>query len=57
MQLIDGKRSLPFSAETLPPLSHTGDEANKNTIIAVSRERFASHRTEIETKIEKWIAS
>lgn len=55
--MIDGKRSLPFSAETLPPLSHLGDEANKNIIIQVSRERFASRREEIETKIEKWIAS
>jgi DNA helicase HerA-like ATPase len=55
--MIDGKRSLPFSAETLPPLSHTGDEANKDTIIGVSRERFARRRNEIEDKIEKWIAS
>ena len=30
--MIDGKRSLPFSAETLPPLSRIGDEANKNII-------------------------
>ena len=53
--MIDGKRSLPFSAETLPPLTHHGDEAIKNTLIDVSRERFASRRDEIETKIEKWI--
>ena len=55
--MIDGKRSLPFSAETLPPLSRIGDEANKNTIIQVSRERFASRREDVESKIEKWIAS
>ncbi len=55
--MIDGKRSLPFSAETLPPLSHIGDEANKNTIIQVSRERFASRREDVESKIEKWMAS
>ena len=53
--MIDGKRSLPFSAETLPPLPHTGDEANKNVLIQVSRERFARRRAEIEDKIEKWI--
>jgi len=54
--MIDGKRSLPFSAETLPPLCRCGDEAQKNTIISVSRERFATRRAEIENKIEKWIA-
>lgn len=54
--MIDGKRSLPFSAETLPPLALNGDEAQKDVIIQVSRERFASKREEIENKIEKWIA-
>jgi hypothetical protein len=49
--MIDGKRSLPFSAETFPPLPRTGDEANKNTIIQVSHERFASRREKIESKI------
>ncbi len=53
--MIDGKRSLPFSAETLPPLCLMGDEAKKDILIQVSRERFASKRCEIESKIEKWI--
>ena len=53
--MIDGKRSLPFSAETLPPLCLCGDEAQKNTLIQVSRERFAVRREEIAGKIEKWI--
>lgn len=52
--MIDGKRSLPFSAETLPPLPHTGEEANKDTIVAVSRERFTTRKSEIEGKVEKW---
>jgi hypothetical protein len=52
--MIDGKRSLPFSAETLPPLCRCGDEAGKDTIIRVSRERFASRREDITGKIEKW---
>ena len=51
--MIDGKRSLPFSAETFPPLSHVGDEAMKNVIISVSRERFAVRRAEIEDKNRK----
>jgi hypothetical protein len=55
--MIDGKRSLPFSAETLPPLSRIGDEASKNVLIQVSRERFASRREDVESKIEKWMAS
>lgn len=53
--MIDGKRSLPFSAETLPPLGKRGDEADKDTIIAVSRQRFASSKADVENKIEKWI--
>ena len=54
--MIDGKRSLPFSAITLPPVCRCGDEAQRDTIVAVSRERYASRRTDIENKIEKWIA-
>ena len=53
--MIDGKRSLPFSAETFPPLSRIGDEAQKDTLIQVSRERFAIRRANIADKIEKWI--
>lgn len=54
--MIDGKRSSPFSMETLPPLPPCGDEAQKETLIRVSRERFATPREEIEGKIEKWFS-
>jgi type IV secretory pathway TraG/TraD family ATPase VirD4 len=54
--MIDGKRSTPFSAETLPPLTPQGDEAMKDTIIRVSRERFASKREDMTAKIEKWFS-
>lgn len=54
--MIDGQRSLPFSAETLPPLCLCGNETKRDNIVAVSRERFASRRLEIEGKIEKWIS-
>jgi len=54
--MIDGKRSKPFTAETLPPLAPNGDEASMETVIKVSRERFALSRTEVEEKIEKWFA-
>jgi len=54
--MIDGKRSRPFTAETLPPLALEGDEANMDTVIKVSRERFGRPRAEVETKIEKWFS-
>jgi len=54
--MIDGKRSVPFSAVTLPPCCKQGDEAPRDTLIAVSRERYAVHRAEIDQKIEKWIS-
>lgn len=54
--MIDGKRSNPFSAETLPPLAREGDEAMKDTLIRVSRERFASKRADMTEKIEKWFS-
>ena len=54
--MIDGKRSAPFSAQTLPPCKKRGDEAEKDTLIAVSRERYARSRADVEAKIEKWIS-
>ncbi|MHB8660957.1 MAG: type IV secretory system conjugative DNA transfer family protein [Minisyncoccota bacterium] len=54
--MIDGKRSKPFSMETLPPLPYAGDEAQRDTLIRVSRERFASRREDIADKIEKWFS-
>jgi len=54
--MIDGKRSIPFSAETLPPLAPQGGEAQKDILIRVSRERFASKREDITGKIEKWFS-
>ena len=54
--MIDGKRSKPFTAETLPPIALNGDEASMENVIRVSRERFAQPRKEVETKIEKWFA-
>jgi hypothetical protein len=54
--MIDGQRSLPFSAETFPPVHHAAGDADRNTVITVSRERFARKREDIETKVEKWIS-
>ncbi len=51
--LIDGIASNPFSAETLPPIKK-GEEANRDKIVKVSREKFGMSREVIEKKIEKW---
>ena len=50
--MIDGVASEPFSAKTLPPLS--GMEGNREKIIAISRERYAKPRSQIEDKITRW---
>jgi type IV secretory pathway TraG/TraD family ATPase VirD4 len=54
--MIDGKRSRPFSMETLPPFAHKDNEARKSTLIEVSRDRFAIKREEIADKVEKWLS-
>lgn len=50
--MIDGVASQPFSAVTLPPTWR--EEGNREKIIKVSRERFATKRTIVEEKIAKW---
>ncbi len=51
--LIDGVASRPFSATTLPPIAKS-EVSNKEVIIRVSRERYASDREEVEDKIARW---
>lgn len=50
--MIDGVASQPFSAVTLPPTWEV--QGNKEKIIKVSRERYATERTVVEEKIAKW---
>ncbi len=50
--MIDGVASDPFSAAILPPLSQT--HGNHDTVVAVSRERYASGREVVEDKISRW---
>ena len=52
--MIDGKTSQAFSAVTLPPIDKNGEEAEKKTIVRVSRERFTIPRDIIEEKIHNW---
>jgi len=52
--MIDGKMSRAFSAVTLPPIPKTGDEAERDVILRVSRERYTVPRDTIEEKINSW---
>lgn len=51
--MIDGVAGRPFSARTLPPLPIL-EESNKDKIIKVSREQFATPRLKVEEAISKW---
>lgn len=53
--MIDGIGSAPFSATTLPPISHSGDTF-KNQIIESSRKQFAHPRSGVEAIIAAWLA-
>lgn len=50
--MIDGISSQPFSATGLAPLS--GESGNREKIINVSRERYATARAIVEDKISRW---
>jgi hypothetical protein len=50
--MVDGVATTPFSATALPPIAQrTGSE---DKVIAVSRERYAAPRLEIEEKVLRW---
>jgi len=55
--MIDGKMSRAFSAITMPPIQKNGNEADRETILRVSRERFSVPRDTIEEKIKDWFNS
>jgi CxxC-x17-CxxC domain-containing protein len=52
--MIDGIAGDAFSAVTLPPVELKGTIENEETVIRVSRERYASSRVEVEDKINRW---
>jgi hypothetical protein len=53
--MINGISSAPFSATSLPPI---GDETGtEQKVIAVSRERYATDKSEVESKINKWMGA
>mgnify|MGYP001576207939 FL=1 len=53
--MIDGVSSQPFSATTLPPWG--GEVNNRDKIVKVSRERYATPRAVVEEKIVRWSAA
>lgn len=50
--MVDGVSTQPFSASTLPPIETRTNSEEK--VIAVSRERYAEHRSIMEEKILRW---
>ncbi|HYE22387.1 MAG TPA: type IV secretion system DNA-binding domain-containing protein [Verrucomicrobiae bacterium] len=53
--MINGMSSKPFSATTLPPISHPTGNIDK--VIKVSRERYGTPRPTVEEKISKWLGA
>lgn len=52
--MIDGIAGDAFSATTLPPIEIQATKQNAETIIRVSRERYANGREDVEDKIRRW---
>lgn len=52
--MIDGVAGDAFSATTLPPINVSETEMNREKVIRVSRERYASSKEEVEDKIKRW---
>lgn len=52
--MIDGIAADAFSATSLPPIEIHATKQNTETIIAMSRERYASNQEEVEEKIRRW---
>jgi len=51
--MIDGMASRPFSATTIPPRPKLV-KSYRDSIIKISRERYAKDRKEVEEKISRW---
>jgi hypothetical protein len=54
---INGRSSSPFSARTLPPFHGVEFQGNRDKVIRVSRERYASLKDDVEDNIKRWMAS
>src|SRR3989338_3679781 len=52
--MINGVASTPFSALTIPPIHELTN--NRDKVVSVSRERYATQRENIERKIARWLS-
>jgi len=52
--MVNGMTSRPFSAKTLPPFKTNTEAAGEQTIIAMSRTRYARPREVVEKEINRW---
>ncbi|MDD4352225.1 MAG: type IV secretion system DNA-binding domain-containing protein [Candidatus Gracilibacteria bacterium] len=52
--LVDGIPSLPFSANTLPPIKTSEDADRITKITKVSREHYGTIKEQVEDKITRW---
>jgi CxxC-x17-CxxC domain-containing protein len=55
--MIDGITSQPFSAASLPPFKLEEAPGVYDTVVKVSRERYATPREQVEEKIIRWSES
>lgn len=53
---IDALTSRPFSADVLPP-REVPQRHHRETLVRLSRERYATPRAEVERKIDRWFAT
>ena len=52
--MVDGVRSRPFSATTLPPIPVHVPSDTVDKVVQVSRERYAMPREKVEERIMRW---
>jgi len=52
--LVDGMPTKTFSLDTLPPPAFMQEEGRRDTVIRMSRERYATKRDVVEDKIRRW---
>ena len=52
--MVDGVAGDAFSATVLPPIELHGTAENIEKVIRISRERYASKKTDVEDKIRRW---
>ncbi len=52
--MVHGVASRPFSAKTLPPIGMAYPRVNREKIVEMSRELYASKREDVEEQVKRW---